>query len=95
MSKTKALSEHCEQQCIAKGLVEVRTVVRAFSDTVTFAEEQFGLSAGKWSVTDSFCALRIASHCESGLQQKKNGQKQRSVFVFCVEVRVWAPSMHW
>ena len=31
MSKTKALSERCEQQCFAKGFVELRTVVRSFS----------------------------------------------------------------
>ena len=34
MSKTKALSERCEQQCFAKGFVELRTVVRSFSETV-------------------------------------------------------------
>ena len=31
VSKTKALSERCEQQCFAKGFVELRTVVRSFS----------------------------------------------------------------
>ena len=31
MSKTKALSERCEQQCFAKGFVELQTVVRSFS----------------------------------------------------------------
>ena len=31
MSETKALSERCEQQCFAKGFVELRTVVRSFS----------------------------------------------------------------
>ena len=31
MSKTKALSERCEQQCFAKGFVELQTVVQSFS----------------------------------------------------------------
>ena len=31
MSKTKALSERCEQQCFAKGFVELWTAVRSFS----------------------------------------------------------------
>ena len=31
MSKTKAVSERCEQQCFAKGFVELQTVVRFFS----------------------------------------------------------------
>ena len=42
MSKTKALSERCEQQCFAKGFVELRTVVRSFS--VGF------LGSGVWGI---------------------------------------------
>ena len=34
VSKTKALSERCEQQCFAKGLVELQTVVRSFSKSM-------------------------------------------------------------